>query len=203
MTRLAVVLFNLGGPDSPEAVRPFLFNLFADPAIIQLPAIARLPLAAAIASGRARMARSNYQLIGGASPLLRETEGQARALETELRERAGDRLESKVFITMRYWRPRADEAARAVAAFSPDEIVLLPLYPQYSTTTTASSLRDWARAYEGPGRCRVLRVHVASDSASRDRLASRALCRSFQACGSGRKASDAVTTESASSVVSF
>jgi ferrochelatase len=154
--RLAVVLFNLGGPDRPEAVRPFLFNLFADPAIIQLPAVARLPLAAAIAGGRAKLARANYARIGGASPLLPETLAQAHALEAELRGQAGDRFETKVFVAMRYWDPRADETARAVAAFAPHDIVLLPLYPQYSTTTTGSSVKDWLKAYRGPGRSRTV-----------------------------------------------
>ena len=155
MSRVAVVLFNLGGPDGPKAVRPFLFNLFRDPAIISLPAVMRLPLAAAISSGRAKAARANYALMGGASPLLPETRAQAAALEAELR-RARPELEVKVFVAMRYWRPLAAETAREVAAFGPDEIVLLPLYPQYSTTTTASSLADWAKAYKGTGRSRAV-----------------------------------------------
>jgi ferrochelatase len=150
MTRLAVVLFNLGGPDRPEAVRPFLFNLFRDPAIIGLPAIARYPLAALIAASRNKTATANYAVMGGASPLLPETEAQARALTSALKAKAPD-VESRVFIAMRYWNPLAKETAREVAAFGPDEVVLLPLYPQYSTTTTASSLRDFKRAYRGPG----------------------------------------------------
>jgi ferrochelatase len=153
VTRLAVVLFNLGGPDSPQAVRPFLFNLFRDPAIIQLPVLARYPLAAAIAAGRTKTAQANYAIMGGASPLLPETRAQADALEAKLRA-AGD--DARVFIAMRYWKPFAAETAREVAAFAPDEIVLLPLYPQYSTTTTGSSLQQWAAVYKGPGRTRTV-----------------------------------------------
>jgi ferrochelatase len=148
--KLAVVLFNLGGPDAAAAVRPFLFNLFRDPAIIQQPAIVRYPLAALIATSRRKIAQANYDLMGGASPLLPETQAQARALTAALKAEAPD-LEARVFIAMRYWKPFAKETAREVAAFAPDEIVLLPLYPQYSTTTTASSLKDWKAAYRGPG----------------------------------------------------
>jgi len=155
MTRLAVVLFNLGGPDGPDAVRPFLFNLFRDPAIIDAPALLRYPLAALISTSRAKAARANYDLMGGASPLLPETRAQAAALESALAA-AGPELEAKVFIAMRYWRPQAEETARAVAAFAPDDIVLLPLYPQYSTTTTASSVAAWRKAYGGKGRVRTI-----------------------------------------------
>jgi ferrochelatase len=155
MTRLAVVLFNLGGPDDLTAVRPFLFNLFRDKAIIGLPAIARYPLAALISTTRTKTAQANYAIMGGRSPLLPETEAQARALETALAQRRSG--EVRVFVAMRYWRPFAAETARAVAAFAPDEIALLPLYPQFSTTTTASSLKDWNRAYRGKGRVRTVR----------------------------------------------
>ena len=150
MTKLAVVLFNLGGPDGPEAVKPFLTNLFSDPAIITLPAIVRLPLARMIAGGREAAAKANYAIMGGASPLLPETKRQAQALQGALAAARPD-LESRVFIAMRYWKPFAGETAREVAAFAPDQVVLLPLYPQFSTTTSASSLKDWARAYRGPG----------------------------------------------------
>ena len=106
MSRLAVVLFNLGGPDGPEAVRPFLYNLFRDPAIIGAPALVRYPLAAFISATRAKGARANYALMGGGSPLLPETRRQAEALEGELaRLRPGQ--ESRVFIAMRYWKPFA------------------------------------------------------------------------------------------------
>ena len=153
--RIAVVLFNLGGADSPEAVRPFLFNLFDDPAIISLPGIVRTPLAKLISSRREKSAQANYALMGGRSPLLPETEKQAKALEQSLAAaRPGD--EVRAFIAMRYWRPMTDETAQAVAAFDPDEVVLLPLYPQFSTTTTASSLKAWNAAYRGPGRVRTV-----------------------------------------------
>jgi ferrochelatase len=149
--KLAVVLFNLGGPDGPRAVRPFLFNLFRDPAIIGLPAIARYPIAALIATTREKTAKANYAIMGGGSPLLPETEKQARALEAELA-RTLPGVEARCFIAMRYWNPLTGETAKAVKAFAPDEIVLLPLYPQYSATTTGSSLKAWNAAYSGGGR---------------------------------------------------
>ncbi|MBR7617900.1 ferrochelatase [Phenylobacterium sp. 20VBR1] len=155
MSRVAVVLFNLGGPDGPDAVRPFLYNLFKDPAIISVPAILRYPLAALISSRRETSAQANYNIMGGASPLLPETQKQAAALDAALAVARPD-LTVKSFIAMRYWKPFADQTAQEVAAFAPDEIVLLPLYPQYSTTTTASSLQDWAKAYKGPGRARTV-----------------------------------------------
>ncbi|HKU55288.1 MAG TPA: ferrochelatase [Rhizomicrobium sp.] len=146
--RLAIVLFNLGGPDSPEAVEPFLRNLFSDAAIISLPAILRLPLARMIARRRAPVARKIYDHIGGRSPIFEETRKQANALEAAL---SRDGVEAKAFVAMRYWHPFSNGAARAVKAFAPDKIVLLPLYPQYSTTTSASSLKDWARAAKKVG----------------------------------------------------
>jgi protoporphyrin/coproporphyrin ferrochelatase len=139
MPRRAVVLMNLGGPDSLTAVRPFLYNLFSDPAIIGLPAPLRLPLAWLIAARRASTARGIYAQLGGASPLLANTQAQAQALETELGPEYG------CFIAMRYWYPLTAAAVGAVKAWQPDEIVLLPLYPQFSTTTTASSLEAWRR----------------------------------------------------------
>jgi ferrochelatase len=141
--KIGIVLFNLGGPDSPEAVEPFLRNLFSDPAIISLPAIVRLPLARWIARRRAPFARAIYAHMGGRSPILEETQAQARALEAVL---AGSGLEAKVVVAMRCWHPFSDGAAEALRRFAPDRIVLLPLYPQFSTTTSASSLQDWERA---------------------------------------------------------
>lgn len=149
--KLAVVLFNLGGPDGPRAVRPFLFNLFRDPAIIGLPAIARYPIAALIATTREKTARANYAIMGGGSPLLPETEKQAKALEAELA-RSLPGVLAKCFIAMRYWNPLTGETAKQVKAFGPDEVVLLPLYPQFSATTTGSSLKAWREAYSGAGR---------------------------------------------------
>lgn len=150
MARLAVVLFNLGGPDRPDAVRPFLFNLFNDPAIIGAPAPLRWLLAQLISRRRAPVAREIYRNLGGGSPLLANTEAQARALQDALRSRLPDR-EARVFIAMRYWHPFANETAGAVKAFGPDEAVLLPLYPQFSTTTSGSSLCDWKRTAETVG----------------------------------------------------
>lgn len=155
MTKLAVVLFNLGGPDDLKAVKPFLFNLFRDRAIINQPAVARYPLAALIATTREKTAQANYAIMGGASPLLLETKAQATALEAVLATQAPD-VEARCFIAMRYWTPFAKETAATVAAFAPDEIVLLPLYPQYSTTTTASSEADWRKVYRGLGRTRTI-----------------------------------------------
>ncbi|MGC2412586.1 MAG: ferrochelatase [Stellaceae bacterium] len=139
MVRRAVILMNLGGPDSPAAVRPFLYNLFSDRAIIGLPALLRLPLAWLIAARRAVVARGIYAQLGGSSPLLANTEAQAQALEAELG--AGYRC----FVAMRYWHPLTAAAVGAVKAWGADEIVLLPLYPQFSTTTTESSLAAWRR----------------------------------------------------------
>jgi ferrochelatase len=153
--KVAVVLFNLGGPDSLEAVRPFLFNLFKDPAIIGLPAPLRYPLAALIASTRNREASANYAHMGGRSPIVPETEAQCRALEAELA-RALPGTEARAFMAMRYWKPFTEDAARAVEAYAPDEVVLLPLYPQFSTTTTGSSLKAWGQAYRGPGHIRSI-----------------------------------------------
>ena len=144
--KLAIVLFNLGGPDSLEAVEPFLNNLFDDPAIIGLPSLLRKPLARFIARRRAPVAREIYAKIGGRSPILEETEAQARALE-----RALDSYEARTFIAMRCWKPFSDDAAREVAAWAPDRIVLLPLYPQYSTTTSGSALKEWRRARAAAG----------------------------------------------------
>jgi len=135
----AVVLFNLGGPDSLEAVRPFLFNLFNDRAIFHLPQPFRGWLAAFVAKRRAPVAVEIYRHLGGGSPLLANTRDQARALHMAL----GGDGETSVFIAMRYWHPFTAQTVADVQAWGPDEIVLLPLYPQYSTTTTASSLDAW------------------------------------------------------------
>lgn len=150
--RLAVVLFNLGGPDSMAAVRPFLFNLFKDPAIIGAPGLLRWALAHFISWRRAPVARRIYAQLGGASPLLENTQAQAEALAQLLNPASpSPDTQTKIFISMRYWRPFSDETARRVADFNPDGIVLLPLYPQFSTTTTGSSLKDWQRAAEEAG----------------------------------------------------
>jgi ferrochelatase len=153
--RLAVVLFNLGGPDAPAAVEPFLYNLFRDPAIIRLPQPLRGAVAWLVARRRAPVARAIYDRLGGRSPLLAETERQAAALAAALRARG---LDAGVFVAMRYWHPMSETAAQAVLAFAPDMVVLLPLYPQYSTTTTASSLAEWQRAAAAVGLDRPTRA---------------------------------------------
>lgn len=140
MSKVAVVLFNLGGPDKPESVRGFLFNLFNDPAIIGLPGSIRWLLAQLISRRRAPVAREIYANLGGGSPLLANTQAQARALEDALGRSA------RIFIAMRYWHPFAYETAAEVKSYGPDHVILLPLYPQFSTTTSGSSLGDWARA---------------------------------------------------------
>ncbi|HEX4172145.1 MAG TPA: ferrochelatase [Acetobacteraceae bacterium] len=139
--RLAVVLFNLGGPDRPESIRPFLLNLFNDAAILRVPFPVRPMLARRIANARLKPARKSYAILGGRSPLLELTQRQAALLQAELAE-----VEAKCFIAMRYWHPLSDETARAVRDWGPDEVVLLPLYPQYSSTTTGSSLTAWREA---------------------------------------------------------
>ncbi len=138
--KTAVVLFNLGGPDSLAAVRPFLFNLFSDPAIIAAPRPIRWLLAKYISAKRAPVAQDIYRQIGGRSPLLEQTERQAAALEAKL----GNGY--KCFIAMRYWHPFTEEAVEVVRQFAPQRVVLLPLYPQYSHTTSGSSFGAWAKA---------------------------------------------------------
>lgn len=140
--KIAIILFNLGGPNSLDAVQPFLRNLFSDPAIITLPAWLRLPLASFIARRRAPKARGIYEQIGGGSPIVGQTEAQARALEEAL----GTEHEWRGYVCMRYWHPMTDAVVNSVKRFAPDRIVLLPLYPQFSTTTTASSFNAWKKA---------------------------------------------------------
>jgi protoporphyrin/coproporphyrin ferrochelatase len=143
--KTAIILFNLGGPDRPESVRPFLFNLFNDRAIIDLPGPLRWLIARWVSGRRAPVARAIYARIGGASPILANTQHQADALERVLGP------DFKCFITMRYWHPRAEAQARAVAAWQPERLLLVPLYPQFSSTTTASSLREWRAAMARSG----------------------------------------------------
>jgi ferrochelatase len=145
--RLAVVLFNLGGPDSLASVEPFLLNLFNDPAIIDVPGPIRRLVAKMIARRRGPTAREIYRRIGGRSPLLANTEAQAGALQESL----DDIGRVKVFSCMRYWHPMSDAVAAAVRAFDPQRIVLLPLYPQFSSTTTASSLAAWRASAQEAG----------------------------------------------------
>jgi len=135
--KTAVVLFNLGGPDNTQAVRPFLFNLFNDPAIIRVPKVFRYLLAQLISRKRAPVAAKIYDHLGGKSPLLDNTKAQAAALQRVL----GDGFQT--FVCMRYWHPMTEAVVQDVMAYAPDRIVLLPLYPQFSTTTTASSVKMW------------------------------------------------------------
>jgi ferrochelatase len=136
--KIAIILFNLGGPDSKQAIKPFLLNLFRDPAILRVPFFVGPLLARFIASKRLAPATENYALLGNKSPLLELTEQQARALELALPE-----WNVRCFVAMRYWHPMSDAVVRQVRDFAPDRIILLPLYPHYSTTTTGSSLTAW------------------------------------------------------------
>lgn len=144
MKKKAVVLFNLGGPDSLESVKPFLFNLFYDPAIIALPNPFRWFLAKFISKKREKEATEIYGQLGGKSPILEQTYNQAKTLEKELNSEKTTNY--KVFTVMRYWHPRAEEIVKEVRSYNPDEIILLPLYPQYSTTTAASSIAEWKKS---------------------------------------------------------
>jgi ferrochelatase len=146
--KLAVVLFNLGGPDSLEGVEPFLRNLFSDPAVIDLPGFLRRPLARIVARRRAAVAREIYARIGGRSPILEETQRQADALEAVLRARG---FEARSFVAMRCAEPFSSSVARAVKAWGAGRVVLVPLYPQFSTTTTRSSIADWLGAARKAG----------------------------------------------------
>jgi ferrochelatase len=144
--RIGVVLFQLGGPDTLEAIEPFLFNLFCDPDIIDFPfaRIGRRPLAKLISSTRARKVQHHYATIGGGSPIRRFTEQQARALQRKL---GGYGLDARCFVAMRYWHPFTAQAIEQLKVAQCDEVVLLPLYPHYSSTTTGSSLNEWRRQF--------------------------------------------------------
>jgi ferrochelatase len=153
--RVGVVLFQLGGPDTLEAIEPFLFNLFCDPDIIDFPLarIGRRPLAKLISTTRAHKVQHHYSVIGGGSPIRRNTEQQAQALEAELRS-AG--IDARCFVAMRYWHPFTAEAVEQLRAARVDEVVLLPLYPHYSSTTTGSSLNEWWRQFSDDVRVRTV-----------------------------------------------
>lgn len=139
MKKKAVILLNLGGPSTLEDVEPFLLSLFSDPAILSLPNPLRYLLAKLISKRRLKEARHIYSLLGGGSPLLKNTKDQAQALSDALGANYG------VFVAMRHAPPFAQETLEDVKKFSPDEVILLPLYPQYSTTTTKSALKDWIK----------------------------------------------------------
>ncbi len=139
--RKAIILFNLGGPDSLDTVEPFLFNLFNDKAILNIPNPFRYLLAKFIAFRRRNYAKKIYEKIGGRSPIVELTMEQVQALEAVLNH--NNKYEFKVFIAMRYWQPFTEDVIRNVKLFAPAEVILLPLYPQFSTTTTASSVEYW------------------------------------------------------------
>src|ERR1700676_4573456 len=154
--KIAVVLFQLGGPDSSAAVEPFLYNLFCDPDIINFFGawFARRPLARYIARKRAGVVREHYDAIGGQSPIRLLTERQARALEVAL----APHCNARCSIAMRYWNPLTKVAVTEVNASGAADLVLLPLYPQYSFATTSSSLKEWKRLYNPNGN--APRAHV-------------------------------------------
>lgn len=145
--KTAVILFNLGGPDSPQAVQPFLFNLFFDPAIIGLPRPFRWLLASLISRKRTPKAQGIYEEMGGKSPILENTDAQASALEATLAAHGN----VKVFTVMRYWHPRAAQVAKEIKAWGAEQLILLPLYPHFSTTTTGSSVKEWQREAKKAG----------------------------------------------------
>jgi len=138
----AIILFNLGGPDKIENVEPFLFNLFNDPAILNLPTLLRYPLAKLISNRRAPVAKKIYEELGGSSPILKLTKEQSSALEIKLNQTQKE-SEYKCFIVMRCWNPRAKDVIKDVRLYSPDEVILMPLYPQYSAATSGSSIKEW------------------------------------------------------------
>jgi len=135
----AVILFNLGGPDKLDSVEPFLFNLFNDPAIIGLPSFLRYPLAKFISKRRTSTAKNIYKEIGNKSPILELTTKQAKNLENNLLKKGN----YKCFIVMRCWHPRAFDVIKKVKEYNPEEIILLPLYPQFSVSTSGSSINEW------------------------------------------------------------
>ncbi len=144
--RIAIVLLNLAGPDQPSAIYPFLLNLFKDPAILRVPFFVRAIPARIHGRARKKPASAHYGVLCGKAPPLELTVEQANALEAALPE-----LEAKCFIAMRYWHPFSEQAVREVKAWDPDEVILLPLYPQYSTTTTGSSFTAWREAAAAAG----------------------------------------------------
>ena len=145
MSKKAVVLFNLGGPNDMESVQPFLFNLFNDRAIIDLPTILRKPIAKLISQRRKKTAQEIYKLIGGKSPILENTMLQKEALTKYLKMKGHEIL---VLISMRYWHPQSPSVIKQLTEFQPEEVLLLPLYPQYSSATTGSSFANWVKVCE-------------------------------------------------------
>ena len=153
----AIILFNLGGPDKLENVEPFLFNLFNDPAILDLPTFLRYPLAKLISNRRAPVAKKIYAELGGSSPILKLTREQSDALEIKLNQ-TQEEDEYKCFIIMRCWNPRAKDVIKDVQLYGPDEVILMPLYPQYSAATSGSSIKEWKDV------CRKNNYHVKTST---------------------------------------
>jgi protoporphyrin/coproporphyrin ferrochelatase len=145
--KIGVVLLQLGGPDSLAAVEPFLYNLFSDPDIIDFPGarLARPVLARLMAASRAKKVQHGYAELGGKSPLVEWTLRQGRALEAALRHSLDPGTDARVVVAMRYWHPLTEEAMAELVKADVAELVLLPLYPQYSKTTTGSSVNEWRR----------------------------------------------------------
>lgn len=139
--KIAVILFNLGGPDKLSSVGPFLYNLFSDKWIIRSPWFIRYIIAFFISRFRTKSAQANYSIMGGKSPLLDETIIQKNSLEKELNNRNIDNI--KIYISMRYWHPFASEVIGKLKEYDPDEIIYLPLYPQLSSSTTISSFEEF------------------------------------------------------------
>ncbi len=147
--RVGIVLFQLGGPDSLDAVEPFLLNLFLDPDILPLGPLGllRRPIAKLISSRRSLPVRGRYAQIGGRSPIGPLTERQRQSLVQAV----SPYIEPVAVTAMRYWHPLTSEAVDALRKAGPlDELVLLPLYPHYSYATTLSSLKEWRRVYGNP-----------------------------------------------------
>jgi protoporphyrin/coproporphyrin ferrochelatase len=142
-SKIAVVLLNLGGPDKIENVRPFLYNLFSDKWIIRAPFIIRKLIAYIISTKRYKEASENYEIMGGKSPLLDETKKQKNSLKQSLLKKG---INAKIFISMRYWHPLSSEVIKELEEYNPDEIILLPLYPQLSSSTTISSFEDFEKS---------------------------------------------------------
>ncbi|RMA97675.1 ferrochelatase [Hydrogenothermus marinus] len=142
MAKTGVVLLNMGGPDSLEAIQPFLYNLFSDHDIIEIPRLIQKPVAYLISKTRAKSTRKYYELMGGKSPQKEQTLEQAKELQKAL----GDKY--KVVVAMRYWHPFTEEALNELFKDDIDKIILLPLYPQYSRTTTGSSFNEFYRVFK-------------------------------------------------------
>src|SRR6202050_3955609 len=152
--KIAIILFQRGGPDNQAAVEPFLYRLFCDPDIINFPGafLARKPLAKLISSTRSKIVRQHYAEIGGGSPIRRLTNQQVPALETALR----PHISARTMVAMRYWHPTTEAAIAELHSAPFDELVLLPLYPQYSFATTRSSLKEWNRLYKPSGPVKII-----------------------------------------------